>query len=93
MGSNLDVARTNKTPKTIEVRIKEANDFFDQFYKSKKLENSKEHKDRVNGVLASLILRGTYELTKEELSFGAMTGWRNASRCIGRIQWSKLHVS
>ena len=34
----------------------------------------------------------TYELTENELVFGAKTAWRNASRCIGRIQWSKLKV-
>ena len=36
---------------------------------------------------------GTYDLTKTELEFGARTAWRNAPRCIGRIQWSNLHVN
>ena len=36
---------------------------------------------------------GTYHMTTEELTFGAKTGWRNAPRCIGRIQWSNLQVS
>ncbi|KOB72118.1 Nitric oxide synthase 2, partial [Operophtera brumata] len=35
---------------------------------------------------------GTYQLTTTELVFGAKLAWRNASRCIGRIQWSKLQV-
>lgn len=36
---------------------------------------------------------GTYQLTETELIFGAKLAWRNAARCIGRIQWSKLQVS
>lgn len=35
---------------------------------------------------------GTYQLTETELVFGAKLAWRNAARCIGRIQWSKLQV-
>lgn len=35
---------------------------------------------------------GTYQLTETELVFGAKLAWRNATRCIGRIQWSKLQV-
>lgn len=34
----------------------------------------------------------TYQLTETELVFGAKLAWRNATRCIGRIQWSKLQV-
>lgn len=36
---------------------------------------------------------GTYHLTKDELVFAAKQAWRNAPRCIGRIQWSNLQVS
>jgi len=35
---------------------------------------------------------GTYELTFEELDFAVKQAWRNAPRCIGRIQWSNLQV-
>ncbi len=28
---------------------------------------------------------GTFTLTTDELLFGAKTAWRNASRCIGRL--------
>lgn len=35
---------------------------------------------------------GTYNLTETELIYGAKLAWRNSSRCIGRIQWSKLQV-
>lgn len=33
-----------------------------------------------------------YQLTETELIYGAKLAWRNAARCIGRIQWSKLQV-
>lgn len=36
---------------------------------------------------------GAYHLTETELIYGAKMAWRNSSRCIGRIQWSKLQVS
>jgi len=35
---------------------------------------------------------GTYTLTTDELHFGAKSAWRNAARCIGRIQWNKLEL-
>lgn len=36
---------------------------------------------------------GTYQLKDTELIYGAKYAWRNAARCVGRIQWSKLQVS
>lgn len=71
----------------------EAVDFINQFYASVHREGSKTHKERIDEVLTSIHSTGTYELKETELCFGARTGWRNASRCIGRIQWSKLQVS
>ena len=35
---------------------------------------------------------GSYSLLEKELVFAAKTAWRNASRCIGRIQWNNLKV-
>lgn len=35
---------------------------------------------------------GTYQLTGDELIFATKQAWRNAPRCIGRIQWSNLQV-
>ncbi|KAK3106113.1 hypothetical protein FSP39_013027, partial [Pinctada imbricata] len=54
--------------------------------------NSPEHTKRWNDVKTAIDKTGTYELTTEELTFGAKTAWRNAPRCIGRIQWSKLQI-
>lgn len=36
---------------------------------------------------------GTYQLKDTELIYGAKYAWRNAARCVGRIQWSKLQAS
>ncbi len=36
--------------------------------------------------------RGHYNLTYEELVFGARTAWRNAPRCVNRIVWRQLEV-
>jgi len=51
------------------------------------------HTDRLNEVRKSIDKTGTYQLTEAELIFGAKMAWRNAPRCIGRIQWNKLHVN
>jgi nitric oxide synthase oxygenase domain/subunit len=58
----------------------------------KNREGSKTHKERLEEVIASIKKTGTYDLKETELCFGARTAWRNAPRCIGRIQWSKLQV-
>ena len=39
-----------------------------------------------------LTASATIDYTIEELTFGAKTAWRNAARCIGRIQWNRLHL-
>ncbi|XP_064613211.1 nitric oxide synthase 1-like [Liolophura sinensis] len=69
-----------------------AKDFIDQYYKFTKRLNSTDHSDRLREVTQSIETRGSYELTYDELTFGAKTAWRNASRCIGRIQWSNLKI-
>ena len=53
---------------------------------------SEEHSARLDEVLNSIEETGSYELTLQELEFGAKTAWRNAPRCINRIIWNTLHV-
>lgn len=36
--------------------------------------------------------KGFYDLTLDELIFGARTAWRNAARCSGRSQWESLKI-
>lgn len=80
-----------------EVRTKEellslATDFFDQYYTSIKRVGSKAHMDRLEEVTKEIEVSGTYQLKDTELIYGAKHAWRNAARCVGRIQWSKLQV-
>lgn len=55
-------------------------------------EDSEEHKTRVDKVTFEIEETGTYDMDINELNFGARLAWRNAPRCIGRIQWKKLQV-
>uniref|UniRef100_A0AAX7TCI6 Nitric oxide synthase n=1 Tax=Astatotilapia calliptera TaxID=8154 RepID=A0AAX7TCI6_ASTCA len=80
-----------------EVRTKEellplATDFIDQYYTSIKRYGSKAHVDRLEEVTKEIEASGTYQLKDTELIYGAKHAWRNAARCVGRIQWSKLQV-
>jgi nitric-oxide synthase len=47
---------------------------------------------RLTQVEAEILLRGTYRLTEEELTFGAKVAWRNSNRCMGRLFWKSLKV-
>ncbi|XP_062399931.1 nitric oxide synthase, brain [Sardina pilchardus] len=80
-----------------EVRTKEqllplATDFINQYYSSIKRCGSKAHVDRLEEVTKEIETTGTYQLKDTELIYGAKHAWRNAARCVGRIQWSKLQV-
>ncbi|OXB64241.1 hypothetical protein ASZ78_003689 [Callipepla squamata] len=55
-------------------------------------ENSAAHAQRLREVEAAVRDTGTYQLHEAELIFGAKHAWRNAARCVGRIQWNKLQV-
>ncbi|XP_062240772.1 nitric oxide synthase, brain [Platichthys flesus] len=69
-----------------------ATDFIDQYYTSIKRNGSKAHVDRLEEVTKEIDASGTYQLKDTELIYGAKHAWRNAARCVGRIQWSKLQV-
>ncbi|WP_203981557.1 nitric oxide synthase oxygenase, partial [Planosporangium flavigriseum] len=47
---------------------------------------------RLDQVRREIAESGTYAHTSTELTFGARTAWRNASRCIGRLYWRSLLV-
>jgi nitric oxide synthase oxygenase domain/subunit len=72
--------------------LHEAKNFIEQYYASIKRTNSLAHESRWNQIVKEVTERNTYTLKETELIFGAKLGWRNAPRCIGRIQWSKLQV-
>ena len=49
-------------------------------------------KNRLAAIKKEIEMKGHYELTYEELVFGARTAWRNAPRCVNRIIWRQLEV-
>uniref|UniRef100_A0A8D2MKC1 Nitric oxide synthase n=1 Tax=Zonotrichia albicollis TaxID=44394 RepID=A0A8D2MKC1_ZONAL len=69
-----------------------AKDFIDQYYSSIKRSGSKAHMERLEEVTKEIETTDTYQLRDTELIYGAKHAWRNAARCVGRIQWSKLQV-
>uniref|UniRef100_A0A8C0IH74 Nitric oxide synthase n=1 Tax=Bubo bubo TaxID=30461 RepID=A0A8C0IH74_BUBBB len=72
--------------------LPQAIDFIKQYYNSFKEPKIEEHLLRLETVTKEIETTGTYHLTKDELIFAAKQAWRNAPRCIGRIQWSNLQV-
>ncbi|KAM4687612.1 nitric oxide synthase 3 isoform 2-T2 [Discoglossus pictus] len=79
-------------PKTQEDLLPRAKDLINQYYGSIKRSQSKAHMERLKEVEQEVMATGTYQLKENELIFGAKQAWRNAARCVGRIQWSKLQV-
>lgn len=77
---------------TNESILAEAEHFFEQFFAATKQLRTSVHRERIAQIEAEIVTNGTYELKSEELLFGAKLAWRNASRCIGRIQWQKLQL-
>lgn len=72
--------------------LEQAKDFINQFYASIKRLDSPAHKNRLAELEEQLANSGRLYLKETELIFGAKLAWRNAARCIGRIQWSRLQV-
>uniref|UniRef100_A0A2P2IBF2 Nitric oxide synthase n=3 Tax=Hirondellea gigas TaxID=1518452 RepID=A0A2P2IBF2_9CRUS len=85
--------KTPNDPRPTEEVLRLAKEFIDEYYQSIKRFKSEQHLARWVEVEAHIEKNGnTYDLTQTELVYGAKLAWRNASRCIGRIQWSKLQV-
>mmetsp|Transcript_15657 Transcript_15657/g.21485 ORF Transcript_15657/g.21485 Transcript_15657/m.21485 type:complete len:1231 (-) Transcript_15657:403-4095(-) len=47
---------------------------------------------RFREIESSIRSTGTYDLTLEELQYGARVAWRNAPKCSNRSKWNELHV-
>ncbi|XP_029443835.1 nitric oxide synthase, endothelial isoform X1 [Rhinatrema bivittatum] len=84
--------RPPEAPQTRDELLPRARDFINQYYSSIKRHDSKAHLERLKEVEQEIQATGTYQLRENELIFGAKQAWRNAARCVGRIQWSKLQV-
>ncbi|XP_040856557.1 nitric oxide synthase, inducible isoform X3 [Ochotona curzoniae] len=79
-------------PIPAEELLPQAIEFVNQYYGSCKEAKIEEHLARVEAVTKEIETTGTYQLTGDELIFATKQAWRNAPRCIGRIQWSNLQV-
>ncbi|CAG4908085.1 unnamed protein product [Colias eurytheme] len=90
--SIMDIPGRGNTPRCPEEVFKDAQTFIRQYFSSIKRENSDAHLARLREVDKEIQASGTYQLKTPELVFGAKLAWRNAARCIGRIQWKKLQI-
>uniref|UniRef100_A0A8C4LA87 Nitric oxide synthase 3 n=1 Tax=Equus asinus asinus TaxID=83772 RepID=A0A8C4LA87_EQUAS len=83
-------SRPSQGPPPPEQLLSQARDFINQYYTT-----PTPHLDTMglsSEVEAEVAATGTYQLRESELVFGAKQAWRNAPRCVGRIQWGKLQV-
>ncbi|XP_039593239.1 nitric oxide synthase, endothelial-like [Polypterus senegalus] len=86
---------TNRSPgesEDPEKLLNSAVNFINQYYSSIKRFQSEAHQQRLRQVQNEIHNTGTYQLEETELIYGARMAWRNAPRCIGRIQWTRLQV-
>ncbi|XP_060059986.1 nitric oxide synthase, inducible isoform X2 [Erinaceus europaeus] len=79
-------------PTSPDELLPQAIEFVNQYYNSFKDAKIEEHLARVEAVTKEIETTGTYQLTEDELIYATKLAWRNAPRCIGRIQWSNLEV-
>ncbi|XP_041100980.1 nitric oxide synthase, endothelial-like [Polyodon spathula] len=86
------IRKPPEEPVNRERLLSMATDFINQYYTSIKRFQSLAHLQRLSMVQSDIRATGSYQLEETELIFGAKLAWRNASRCVGRIQWSKLQV-
>jgi nitric oxide synthase oxygenase domain/subunit len=86
------VTNVMKLPKMNEERLlKRAKQYLDQIA----LEQEWEAEDKARRwaeIQEEVKATGTYTHTYEELAYGAQLSWRNASKCIARIQWNNMVV-
>ncbi|XP_071994274.1 nitric oxide synthase, inducible [Engystomops pustulosus] len=82
--------RDQKIPQ--DVLLPQAVEFINQYYKSFKEPQIENYLNRLETITKDIERTGTYQMTYDELVFAAKQAWRNAPRCIGRIQWNNLQV-
>ncbi|KAM9320302.1 nitric oxide synthase, inducible [Gastrophryne carolinensis] len=79
-------------PLSQDLLFPQAIEFINQYYNSFKEPQIQDYLNRLETVTKEVEETGTYQLTQDELIFAAKQAWRNAPRCIGRIQWNNLQV-
>jgi nitric-oxide synthase len=69
--------------------LDQASTFIQQFYVENNLVGIE---FRLEQIRSQISHTGSYELTYEELAYGAKLAWRNSNRCIGRLYWKSLKI-
>ncbi|KAM8977074.1 nitric oxide synthase, inducible [Pelodytes ibericus] len=92
MNPKMYIKGPREKPVPADIVLPQAIEFINQYYNSFKEPQIEHHLNRLETVAKDIELTGTYQLTYEELVFATKHAWRNAPRCIGRIQWSNLQV-
>ncbi|RMZ95191.1 nitric oxide inducible, partial [Brachionus plicatilis] len=82
--SNTKLKNDNKCPIIL-------NSFSDDRSFTETLHNNS-NKDRLNQSDKYFTNNQKFDLTFKELEFAGRSSWRNAARCIGRINWSKIKL-
>ena len=86
------VSNIIKLPKLNEERLlKKAQEFLNLIAEEQAWEVT-DREQRWQEIKAEVAATGTYTHTYEELAYGAQVSWRNASKCIARIQWQNMVV-
>ena len=76
-------------PLPLDKAVAQAKDFLKQYYADTTNHEvpEKSIQERQADVLADLREKKTYDLTTDELTWGARMAWRNAPRCPARVVW------
>lgn len=86
------VSNVIKLPKVNEERLlKKAREYLEVIATEQTWEESDRNR-RWQEIQAEVQATGTYTHSYEELAYGAQLAWRNASKCVGRIQWNNMVV-
>lgn len=85
-------ANVIRLPKLNEERVLKKAEQFLGTIASEQAWEPEDHTRRLQEIQAEVQATGTYTHTYEELAYGAQLAWRNASKCVGRIQWNNMVV-
>ena len=86
------VINPSATETAVETLTREAREYCDLYHKEKRLHESVRD-SRWADISASIALKGTYDLTTDELEHGARVAWRNAPKCANRAKWAELTIA
>ncbi|OQS03651.1 hypothetical protein THRCLA_04031 [Thraustotheca clavata] len=70
----------------------EAKEFLQEYYRDCYPDGLAGLDARLTQVQADIMDKGYYFHTTQELEYGVRLSWRNASRCIMRVQWKNIRV-